>query len=276
MMKKSRFQILFAAAVLGLSTPLHAQNLELVTPGFALKFRGDRAWTISEIEYKGAVISGPTGFHGLVLAIGPALFIGSGHKEGGEEVVESIEVKLDGAVLDPPEGSLDCREAVITKRSQLGDWTHEAVIRLTAEKLELDYRIKATKDTYIELMYPFMFCWSPLSTEWMAQTRNGEILEGEFRSDNGWQLEKDVDWSAIYIPDKQMAAVLRFDENLPDGALHKHGFWDREAYHKQYYQSFWRANIEAGQDFHYRVALQVAEGGVNNWKQLVQELLEKK
>lgn len=259
---------LFAFAIVTASftgSLLSQTTLDLVTSGFGLKFRGDRAWTCSQIDYKGQTISGPAGFHGLVLATGPGMFIGSGHKEGGEEVVESTEITVDGEITEIRAGNIDCQEATVTKRSQIGDWTHVAIVKLTPEKIELDYTIKATKDTYVELMYPFMFCWVPASTEWIAQLKNGSMADGTFRSDNGWQLEKDVEWSAIYFPDIQLAAVLRFAEDLPDGALHKHGFWDREVYHKQYYQSFWKASFTEGQEYRYRVSLQVVPGGTTDW-----------
>lgn len=281
LMHDSRRISLALLSILGLSSiaTVLAQSgapLDLVTPGFSLRFQPKRAWTYGQIDYKGETISGPTGFHGLVLATGPAKFIGSGHNEGGLEVVESIDVVVDGQPRIDLEGRIECREAIVTKRSRLGDFTHEAIVKLSAERIDLDYQIKATKNSYLEILYPFMFCWSPTTTEWMAAQKGGEILSGEFQSNNGWQLEKDVAWASVYMPDKKIAAVVKFSEDLPPGALHKHGFWDRETYHKQYYQSFWKASITEGESFRYQASVMAAEAAPDQWKEVVQNLLTSK
>lgn len=250
-----------------------AQTLDLVTPGFSMKFIPKRAWTYGQIDYRGETISGPTGFHGLVVATGPALFLGSGHNEGGVEEVESVEVVVDGKPLTDPKGVVECQEAVVTKRSRIGDFTHEAIVKLTAERIDLDYRLKAVKNTYVEILYPFMFCWSPTTTEWLAELKGGGTLDGTFKSDGGWELEKDTAWTAVYMPEKKIAAVVKFAGDLPPGTLHKHGFWDREQYHKLYYQSLWKAVVSADQSYRYQASVFAAEVTPEDWKATVEKLV---
>ncbi len=251
-----------------------AEPLELRTEGFSLKVIPERAWTYSRIGYREAELGVERGFYGAVLATGPAQFIGTGHDEGGVEKVEEVEIEIDGRPWNPQErGVIQCREARIIKRSRMGILEHVAETHLQAERIALRHRFEAEESGFLELLYPFMFCWSPETTHWFAQTVEGEELEGEFTSEGGWHLERDVRFTSVYHPGAKVAIVARYPRDFPLGRLHRHGYWDREVYHKQYFQALWREEVEQGAQYDFRMELLPVLAAPQEWKERVIETL---
>ncbi len=249
-------------------------GVQLMTGDQIVEVLPDRFWTFRQISYDGAVIAVPRGFYGLVIAVGPAKFIGTGHDEGGMEELKSVRLLVDGKEQELDQMEYQGEEIILEKVSQVGPFEHHAVTTLKNGRIHLKHSLEAQDSAYMELIYPFMLCWTPETTEWTAETVGGEILSGEFVSDQGWELQQSVLWSAVYDPTNTLIAKVEFGEDFPEGKIHKHAFWDQPHYHKQYFQSHFQETVTEGDVFEYECTVGFIKASPENWKERAQENLE--
>ena len=76
-------------------------TLTVETAHYKVVFSAKQAWTIYDIAFDGRPVGLHNGFYGTVLIPAGSNFIGTGHTEGGQEVVEKLALTVDGTAAAP-------------------------------------------------------------------------------------------------------------------------------------------------------------------------------
>lgn len=92
---QSRFPITEAANLAESGIP-KVGLFTLKSKNYTIPIAADRAWTIERMLHRGTEFSGNNGFYGTVVAPLAGKWWGTGHGEGGREVVHSLVLTVDG------------------------------------------------------------------------------------------------------------------------------------------------------------------------------------
>lgn len=242
------------------------------TRDLAIEFAGDRAWTISRIVHKGAVITDRAGFYGTVFSPVGGKWIGTGHNEGGVEKVERAVLTVDGKACELKDKAVHRgQRAELRKQSMMGPIRLEAVYTVTDDRVIERHRYEATEEVKIGVLYAFMHPFLPTTTEWMAEKADGATMEGAFDSQGGHRLREDVKWTAIHDPKSQRATLLWYPQPLAGQGL-KTFYWDKTVYHKLYNHLYSNATVAAGTKFEAEVILRCVEADTASWKEKIRAL----
>jgi hypothetical protein len=262
--------VLFAAG----DKPGPVAYVTVETRDLTIELAGDRAWTISTITHKGAVITGRTGFYGTVFSPVGGKWIGTGHNDGGIEKVESAVLTVDGQPCELKDQAIYRGHAAeLRKRSMLGPIQLEAVYTVTDDRLRELHRYEATEEVKIGVLYAFMHPFLPSTTEWMAEKPDGALIEGAFDGQGGHRVSDDVKWTAIYDPKSSRATVVWYPQPLAGRGL-KTFYWDKPVYHKLYNQLYANAAVAAGAKFSAEAVLRCVEADATAWKTKARELVK--
>jgi len=91
-----------------------------------------KAWTIYEIHYAGELLAGATGHYGTVLIPKGGNWIGTGHSEGGREIVHSLRLTVDGRdCAVEPGATVEGRRIELTKSSTIHKFAATHTITVT-------------------------------------------------------------------------------------------------------------------------------------------------
>ena len=247
--------------------PSHVVAVE--TRDYRVEFGGERAWTICRILYKGTLLGDKNGFYGTVLIPQGGKFIGTGHTEGGVEKVEDVTLTVDGRLVELKDKAVyRGGRAELRKKSVMGPLRLEATYGVTDDCIFERHRYEAPEDTKLHLLYAFMHCWLPRTTEWIAEKPDGTIIDGKFDSSGNFKLREDVKWTALYDPVSRKAMLAWFPKVLA-GQGHRTTYWDRTNYHKLYTQLYSGAFLAKGTKSEAALVVRGVEAAPEDWKQAV-------
>ena len=237
------------------------------TRDFKAMFSEKAAWTLYEISYKGMVVCGHNGFYGAVLIPKGGKFIGTGHTDGGQELIEKVELAVDGVKRPLVDKAIyKGHKIVLKKNSMIDKLKHTATIEITNDQIREHHDFTATEDEALHLMYAFMHPWVPTTKYWIGMPlQGGELLRGEFQNDKGFKMRADVRWTAVYDPTNKMGMVAVYPKPVA-GKLHKNAYWDQPHYHKLYLQSFSDDVVKAGTAWDYEIVLRGFESAEDHWE----------
>jgi hypothetical protein len=238
------------------------------TENLRVVFEAASAWTIDEIHWKGFRVSGPTGHYGTVLIpdVEGGNWIGTGHTEGGREVVHSLTLTLDSEEREAEVAeTIEGQKIELLKHSTIHKFDGEHVITITGSEIVQRARLTATADHGVRLMYLFMNCIEPATTHWLAELPDGNFEEGEFASDTHMKLSKDARWVAQWFPEQQLS-VLQYLTSIPAPESSRILLWDQPRYHKFYVQHH-RESLEfpQGAVIDHTLVFTVVEGETGDW-----------
>lgn len=249
--------------------PPHVVAVE--TRDYTVEFAGDRAWTIYRIFFKGALVGDKNGFYGTVLIPGGGKFIGTGHTEGGIEKVESVTLTVDGKPAElKDKAAYRARRAELRKKSVMGPLRLEATYVVTDDCLLERHCYEAPEDTKLQLLYAFMHCWLPRTTEWIAEKADGTVVGGKFDSSGNFKLRTDVKWTALYDPESRKAMLAWFPKVLA-GQGHRTTYWDKTNYHKLYTHLYADATLPKGTKFEAALVVRGVEAAPDDWKRAIKD-----
>lgn len=237
-----------------------------------------RTYGIRTLEYDGAMLMPLSGLNGSVFVPAPAKFIGSGHTEGGSEVVEKLSLEVDGKEVAITAGSTYKGETIVYRKvGRLANLRFTTEKTITADGLLDRKRIEAVDDQVVHAINLYQWCWTAKTTEWVAQLGSGEIREGIFTDDNGFKLKEDIRWTAVYEAESQNGAMMYFPDVIKGKIGQKSCYWDKaKAYHKYYLTVDTPSKLMKGTEL--PIYTQVVKGfssPKNQWKQAAKELAEK-
>ncbi|MFO7947447.1 MAG: hypothetical protein R6V19_11620, partial [Armatimonadota bacterium] len=209
-------------------------QMTVQTDNYTIVFSADQAWTIYSYTYREHMIGESTGFYGTVLIPRGGNFIGTGHTEGGREIVHSVKLLVDGKKQPLQVGETVTGDVVqLIKTSTIHKFHAKTIVTVTNDEVIEHQDLTATEDMDLKLMYLFMHCWLNSTTTWMAETADGEIIDGEFSSDGGYEVNRDTRWVAEYEPNMGIS-ILCYSPKIATGNGSRTHLWDHERYHKHY------------------------------------------
>lgn len=250
--------------------PPHIVTIE--TRDLKVEFAGERAWTIHRIFFKGELTGDKNGFYGTVFSAEGGKWIGTGHNEGGIEQVKTVTLTVDGQSRNLADKVVYCgQRAEIRKCSMMGPLALEATYIVTDDCILERHRYEATADVKIGILYAFMHCWLPRTTEWIAEKADGNFVEGKFDNSGDFKLKDDAKWTALYDPVSRRAMLAWYPKPLV-GQNIKTGYWDKTVYHKLYNQIYSHAAVARGAKFEAAVIVRGVEANAASWKQAAKAL----
>jgi len=239
--------------------------LTVETENWLAKFEAASAWTLDEIHWKDFMVAGPTGHYGTVLIPEGSNFIGTGHSEGGREVVHAVSLRVDGEEQPVEVGATATGDEIeLFKRSTIHKFDAEHTVTLKPTEIVEHAVLKATEAHDLKLMYLFMHCIEPATTRWVAELPDGTIEEGEFASDLNMELSKDARWVAEWFPEQNLS-VLLYLTKLPEPENSSILLWDQERYHKFYTKHNGTLSVAEGDVLDYTLVFTVVEGETGDW-----------
>jgi len=237
--------------------------------GVSVRIQPKRAYTIDRVWLNDQQVGQPNGNYGLVYHSGQMKWVGSGHDEGGVEEIQELALRVDGQDVDPSTaGDVTGRVIEFRKRSRVGALEVLSSIRLQDDRIDERADVRVVKPVSVHTGYAFMHCWTRDATEWMAREPGQEAVAGTF-DNSGWEVRKDVRWLALFDPSREVAILTEFPPDLPAGEGIRHAVWDLEAYKKQYFQPWSKADLEAGDRFTFRMSVRLLPATSENWKDVV-------
>jgi len=254
-------------------------DFNLKAGDYGVLISGKLKWTINEITFDGTVVGHRNGFYGFVVEKDRGgNFLGSGHKEAGEEKVEGLVLVIDGKEVEPEKKTYDVeKEAVLRKYSVLENIHLESVLRFTEDGIieERHFEIVGG-DQEVRKIYEFLYCWSPDSTEYYAEKLDGGIIDAKFDpSKPGQRIMADVKYQAQYYPDNSLVQLAVFPEPIKGKEI-RSSIWDHSAYHKQYLQTHSQEVIKEGTRLSYRIVQKIfTASDANKWKDEAKKLAAK-
>lgn len=242
--------------------------LTLKTADYAIVISADQAWTIYSFSYRGHPIGKSTGFYGTVLVPEGGNFIGTGHTEGGREIVHNLTLRVDGEDHPIQMGETVTGEVIeLVKESTIHNFRARTVVTVTDDEVIEHQDLIATEKMNLKLMYLFMHCWVNSTTSWIAETPDGEIIEGEFQSDGGFAIQRDTCWVAEYEPEMGIA-ILGYTPRVAHGPGSGTRLWDHSRYHKHYTRLIGASSeeIAAGRTMSYTMIVTGVADEDGSWK----------
>jgi hypothetical protein len=240
------------------------------TAGYTVVFSAEQAWSIHEMAYGGAeakarIFSGHNGYHGAVLVPQGGQFWGTGHTEGGAEVVHSLRLEVDGAQRPVKVGeTVTGHRLSLHKESTIWKLRLATDVTVTDDLVLERTRLQALDDCSLDLMYYFMHCFVPTTTRWLACLPDGAFADGPLGQTDEMLVNADTRWVAQYEPTWQ-ASLLAYTPRVIKGPGSCSMIWDRAHYHKYYLRSNQARALKAGETLDYSVVVQVVPGETGDW-----------
>ncbi|MGI5819899.1 MAG: hypothetical protein ACOX9R_17585 [Armatimonadota bacterium] len=241
--------------------------LTVTTENLTVKFEAPSAWTIDEIHWGEFMVAGPTGHFGTVLIpdVEGGKWIGTGHTEGGREIVHRLSLTVDGDERPVQTGvTVSGQEVRLLKKSTIHRFDAEHTVTVSGSEIVERALLRATEDHDLRLMYLFMHCIEPATKTWIAQLPDGSFEEGTFEDDTRMKLSKDARWAAQWFPEQQLS-VLLYLTSIPEPDSSMVMMWDQPRYHKFYAQHNRGLSLAQGDVVDHTLVFTVVEGETGDW-----------
>jgi hypothetical protein len=239
--------------------------LTLKTAKYTVPICAQQAWTIRKIEYDGKTVAHEHGFYGTVLIPKGGNFWGTGHTEGGREIVHALTLAVDGKERPVKVGeTIAGHKLVLCKESTIWKFKCHAEVTVTDENVSERTELEATEDVELKLLYYFMHCFVATTSRWIAELPNGEFAAGTFRSSGGFAVNQDTRWIAQFEPALRLG-ILCYSPAVIHGPGSMSKIWDLKGYHKLYYQANTARAVKKGEKLDYRVIVQAVPQEIGDW-----------
>ncbi len=243
-----------------------------------VRFDAGKNWTLSRVDHEGEriCIDTPGASYGSVAKVKDIGFIGAAHKETGQqEEVLGLRLRVDGEVVAEPVASYSCERLELVKESRM----HHLRLRdrwLTADGVvEEEVWLRAESPEPLDLLYVFMYPWGKEMTDYMAVTAEGETIAMAFVNDNGFRLERQVRWVALYNRENGHGVVMTLVDAPVEVGLRTR-IWDRTSPYKKHYLQIWsRRTIAPGDTARLRLRSRPFTASAESWQAVAAELAER-
>ena len=248
----------------GPGVPEHGM-LTCKTAHYTVPFEADRAWTIYSISYDDQLVSHHRGFYGTVMVPKRGRWWGTGHTEGGREIVDALKLTVDGQERPVAPGeTVEGSKITFLKRSTI--WKFKATVEVTVTDDHIFERtqLEALEDCEQKLMYYFMHCFVPTTTKWLAQLPDGELESADIDASGKMAVNRDTRWVAQYEPNFGVG-ILCYTPKVIAGKGSASLIWQRTNYHKFYYRQNLGQAFNAGDKLDFAVVVKVVPGETGDW-----------
>ena len=235
------------------------------TAHYAARFVARAAWTIHQIDFDGQPIAEPTGWYGTVMVPKGGRWWGTGHTEGGEEIVHALKLTVDGKEQPvKPGGVVEGSKITLLKDSTIWKLKAHVEVTLTDDHIYERTRLTAVEDCEQKLMYYFMHCFVPSTTAWAAELPEGSFETGALDHNKGFSVNKDTRWVAQYEPNMGLG-ILCYTPKVIAGPRSCSKIWNQPRYHKYYIQQNLGQALKKGDVLDFDVIVQAVPGETGDW-----------
>jgi hypothetical protein len=231
----------------------------LKTDHYTVPFRANQAWTIYEISFDDKLISHHNGYHGTVMIPKGSNFVGTGHSEGGREIVHSVTVKVDDKAAVPITEqmigtTLTGHKLTVLKHSTIAKFDCTTEVAVTDDHVYERTTLDPKEPIELTCLYYFMHCFQPTTTKWAAELPDGKIELGDLDGTGGFRINKDTRWAAQYDPTTNLG-YLCYTPKVISGPGSASMIWnlDKTRYHKYYLRYTTNKAFQPGEKLDYSV-----------------------
>lgn len=236
------------------------------TRDYTIQFSAKQAWTIYNFTYRDHLIGHSNGFYGTVLIPVGGNFIGTGHTEGGREIVHAVKLLVDGLETPVEIGKVYTGSRIeLIKDSTIHKFKARATITVTDDEVIERQELEALETFDLKIMYLFMHCWQGTTSKWLAELPDGETIGGDFNNE-GNEVLKDTRWVAQYEPNMGIG-ILGYTPKVASGNGSHTMIWNLERYHKFYTRRVGLPEtFEAGQKLDYTMIVRGVPDESGDWE----------
>ncbi|MCF6312271.1 MAG: hypothetical protein L3J39_07445 [Verrucomicrobiales bacterium] len=240
--------------------------LTLKTQHYSVPIDAASGWTIEKMLFDGDQFGLSNGHYGTVLTPKGGKWWGTGHQEGGREVVHSLKLLVDGKPVEiEKDATVSGSKIELIKDSTIWKFKVHVEIVLTNELIYERTQMQALEDCELDVMYYFMHIFPISTTQWMAQLPDGNIETGPLKHAGNHQIQKNTQWVAQYDPNKQRA-YLCYTPKVISGNKSASMIWDLDRYHKYYLRQNKGQKFSKGEKLDYSVVVEVVPNENGDWQ----------
>ncbi len=241
--------------------------LTLETDNYTIPMDAASGWTIEKMFYKGYEFSLNNGHYGTVLRPKGEQWWGTGHKEGGREVVHKLQLIVDGkeVPITKTGETIKGQRIEFIKHSTIWKFKVRAETTITNSEVFERTQLEALEDCELDLLYYFMHCFPPSSTKWMARLPDGTIETGPLSHSKKMAVSQDTSWVAQFNPAEQLS-VLCYTPRVITGNKSASMIWDLDRYHKYYLRHNDGQAFKQGDKLDFTVIVKVIPQETGDWK----------
>lgn len=208
--------------------------LTLKTANYTLPIDAASAWTIEKMFFGDHQFGLNNGQYGTVLTPKGGKWWGTGHKEGGREIVHALKLTVDGKATPIKTGeTVSGKRIELIKDSTIWKFKVRVKIVLTDDYIYERTQMEALEDCETDTLYYFMHIFPPATTQWIAQLPDKTIERGPLKTSGKMQVNRNTLWTAQFDPTVQMG-YLCYTPKAIIGPKSVSMIWDLERYHKYY------------------------------------------
>ncbi|MFH1303054.1 MAG: hypothetical protein ABIK07_18490 [Planctomycetota bacterium] len=240
--------------------------LTLKTENYTVPLDAASGWTIEKMFYRDHQFGLNNGHYGSVLRPKGAQWWGTGHKEGGREVVHRIKLIVDGqeVPITKTGETITGKRIEFIKDSTIWKFKVRSEIILTSTEIFERTEMEALNDCELDLLYYFMHCFPPSTTKWIAQLSDGSIEQGPLSHSNKMAVNKDTTWVAQY-DEKDQLGLLCYTPRVIAGNQSASHIWDLDRYHKYYLRHNNGQSFKKGERLDFTVLVKAVPHETGDW-----------
>ena len=242
--------------------------LTLKTENYTLPIDAASGWTIEKMFYRDQQFGLNNGHYGTVLRPKEGQWWGTGHKEGGREIVHHIQLIVDGkdVPITKTGETITGKRIQLIKESTIWKFKLRADIILTNGYIFEQTKMEALEDCETDLLYYFMHCLPPSTTKWIAQLSDGSLEKGPLTHSKKMAVSKDTAWVAQYDKKNQLG-LLCYTPKVITGNRSASRIWDLDHYHKYYLRHNSGQSFKKGEKLDFTVLVKAVPNETGDWKE---------
>lgn len=240
--------------------------LILQTKNYTVPIDAASGWTIEKMVYQGHEFSRNNGHYGTVLRPKGAQWWGTGHTEGGREVVHALKLRVDDRNVPIKVGETVSGQRIeLVKESAIWKFKVRAEVVLNDDYIIERTQLEALENCQTDLLYYFMHCFPPTTTQWIARLPDGVFEQGPLDAAGGMKLSKDSSWVAQFDPTMQLG-ILCYTPKVIAGDGSASMIWDLDRYHKYYLRQNNGQSFKKGDRLDFTVLVKAVPNETGDWK----------
>jgi len=240
--------------------------LTLKTGNYTLPIDAASGWTIEKMIYGDHQFGLSNGHYGTVLTPKGGKWWGTGHKEGGREVVHNLKLTVDGKTVPIKiDETFTGKLIKLIKDSTIWKFKVRVEIVLTNDYIYERTQMEALEECETNPLYYFMHIFPPATTQWMAQLPDGKTEQGPLKHAKNMQVNKNTQWVAQFDPAVQLG-YLCYTPEVITGQKSVSMIWDLERYHKYYLRQNAGQKFNKGEKLDFTVLVKAVPNENGTWK----------
>jgi len=238
----------------------------LKTDNYTLPIDAASGWTIEKMFFGEHQFGLSNGHYGTVLIPEGGKWWGTGHKEGGREVVHALALTVDGKTMPIQSGgTVSGKRIQLIKDSTIWKFKVRVEIILTNDHLYERTQMEALEDIETDTLYYFMHIFPPTTTQWIARLPDGTMEQGPLKHAKNHQITKNTQWAAQFDPDVRFG-YLCYTPKVITGSNSRSMIWDLEHYHKYYLRQNKKQKFSKGEKLDFSVFVKAVPEETGDWE----------